>query len=840
MVGGEEQTVEVHAYYSSSHTFLVTPVQESGPPQYTEVEATQLKQAPSAKFYPLLVELMRRGDQTATATTALLHDENVTKIVEKGTKFMEIKSEKLLSEETAQKSKEKVDKLASTVTENLPKQEDMKEVYEMLKDEELTVLLKKGKERLKELMATDVSKATTDALRKTGIVIADGDDEVSSFREAITKSRNTALSALEELLKDADVDPNDLQYLRGKLETNFTTMFDNMSAAAKTDRNLNTIFETISGRTSAWQEATGRLMSTKSGSLFMEGASRLKARAGEIFSKGQLDWAGDIGSKLTKAFTEGDAAVARLKSIEMGDAVRSRLVDAIEVRSGSQGGLDGIIAGALTTITTSGKESGDKMQGMLTKLQTDAPGARKDAHETLISVLSNRSEYQDIALIRVENVLCNLDKHLGEEMAPEEIAAIASGEGGTAALFQPIAKRASKEISKHLDQAETTMTDPGILAALQHVRRIISGELTMSGLMDEAVTILNDDNILAAGENFVKSGEIALDALEGISSNKIAGDVMEIAEKAGITKESVMSQLEALNVNEILDTAGSAVTDEKARRELVSSATDTALDFVLRILPSMPVPPFDGVKDGLLYNLSNLSLKGFKVKKEDIMAEIAGMRATKHTKPEVPPAPTWSGADGTLVRALSGGPELFHSAESSFEVDMTEVDSGRVIKATELLIIDVQNISAVLDHVEWSFEQTYMPYLKGSGKADVKLSGGSIRLQFELRKMKKKDEATGEMIWEPVLCLHTRSCTIEQVDLVLQGESRLTWIFNKLAALFKNALRDYVVKTIIGILTSKSGYILAQLNENLAPYWSLILRTTGLNMVSAAVTNVKS
>jgi hypothetical protein len=107
------------------------------------------------------------------------------------------------------------------------------------------------------------------------------------------------------------------------------------------------------------------------------------------------------------------------------------------------------------------------------------------------------------------------------------------------------------------------------------------------------------------------------------------GDVLEIAEKAGITKEAMMSQLEALNVNQILDTAGNAVTDEKARLELVSSATDTALDFILRILPSMPVPPFDGVKDGLLYNLSNLSLKGFKVKKEDIMAEIAGMPATE-------------------------------------------------------------------------------------------------------------------------------------------------------------------------------------------------------------------
>lgn len=848
MIGGEEQAVEVHAYYSSSHSFLVTPVQaeddatpaggtgsttdatKKTPLQFTQVDTDRLNPAPSAKFYPLLVQLMKRGDQTVTATTALLHDEKVTEIVEKGTKFMESKSG-----EATLKSKENVDKIASTVTSNLPKEEDMKEVYNMLKDEELTVLLKKGQERLKELMATDVSKATKETLKKSGIVIADGDE--SSFSEAIAKSRDSALSSLEALLKDAEVNPNDLHDMRDKLEKEFTTMFDSMSQAAKSDRTLSTIFDTISGKTSEWQEATGRLMSTKSGSLFMEGATRLQARAQEIFSKGQLDWAGEVGSKLTKSFTEGDAAVARLKSIEMGDAVRGRLVDAIEVRSGSHGGLDGIIAGALTTITSRGETSGDKMQTMLTKLQTNASGKTTDARETLISVLSNHSEYQDIALIRVEKVLCNLDKHLGEQMTPAEIAALASGEGGTAALFDPIAKRASKEISKYLDQAETTVKDPAMQTALGHVRRIISGELSMAGLMDEAVTILNDDKIVAAGENLVKTGEIALDAIEGISGNKIAGDVMEIAEKAGITKESVMSQLESLNVNDILDTAGNAVTDEKARKELVSSATDTALDFVLRVLPSMPVPPFDGVKDGLLYKLSNLSMKGFKMKKEDIMVEIAGMRATKEKEkqPNDPQAPAWAAIDNAAPVRAPPGQKLSHSIDASFEVEMNAQDSERVVKATELLIIDVQGISALLDDVEWSFEQTYMPYLKGEGKADVKMSDGSIRLQFELRKRKKILEESGETIWEPVLCLHDRSCAIEGVDLVLQGEGRVTWLFNKMAALFKNVLRDYVVKTIINILTNKSGFILEQLNTNLAPYWGVILRTTGLSMVSISL-----
>lgn len=353
-------------------------------------------------------------------------------------------------------------------------------------------------------------------------------------------------------MKDIVVDTADLEEIRGSLEENFTAAFDSLSQAAKSDRALSGIFDTISGKTFEWQEATGRLMSTKSASLFMEGASRLQARAANLFSKYELEWVGGIGSKFMKSFTEGDAATARLKSLELGDAVRHRLVSAIEVRSESHGGLDGIIAAALTTLSQGGESSGDEMQKMLENLQETASSATKDAHETLISVLSQRSQYQDLALLRIERVLCDLESHLGDDLSPEDIASLARGEGGTSALFEPIAKRAAKEISKQLDVAEESVTDPTILGGLQKVRKIISGELTVAGLLDEVVNILNDDSVVAAGESFMKHGESVLDAIEGVSGNAVVDDVMGIAEKAGITKDSVMSQMEALNMDDLL------------------------------------------------------------------------------------------------------------------------------------------------------------------------------------------------------------------------------------------------------------------------------------------------
>lgn len=709
----------------------------------------------------------------------------------------------------------------------------MKQVLQLVKDEELTTLLETCRERLQQLVHGDLSEATQKALEKTGIRIESVDSVPSTFAESMEVSRKAALRAVNQLLEQSQIDPSELDKVRADVTQRFAEAFDGLSAAAKSDRSLNAVFESIAEKTGEWQQLTGRLMQTRSASLFLEGATRLQARAAEILQQNQIQWAGEVGSMLTKSFTEGDAALARLKTVEFGDAVKNRLVEAIEIRSESLGGLDGIIAGALTTVkskaTGAGYDySGDQMRDLLTGLQKKASTVTTDAHETLISLLSSQSTYRDMALLRIESVMCMLERQFGEDsLSPEDIASIASGDGGTAKLFEPIAKRAMVEIENQLDLAESKVTDDTAIEVLKRVRKIMSGELTLTNVMDEVVSVLNDDRVVKAGEHLIQQSEHVLDVIEGASGNQAVSDAIKMAEKAGITKDTVMREIEKLDVNDLIDTAGSAVTDERARRKLLSKATDTALDFVLKILPSMPVPPFEGVKDGLLYHISNLSMQGFKVRKEDIQIELAGMRATRR-------------ASSVRIKSVPSEDSLnasFHSTGSGSAMDVEEVHS--TVKATELLIIDIRNISAVLDGAAWSFEQTYMPYLKGKGNADVSLSGGDIRLQFELRKRRKEREgengraqSDSPTVWEPVLCLHDRTCSIADVGLTLQGEGRLTWILNKLASIFKGPLRDYVVRTIVSVLSSRSGWILERLNILLAPYWDLILRTAGLSLVS--------
>lgn len=242
---------------------------------------------------------------------------------------------------------------------------------------------------------------------------------------------------------------------------------------------------------------------------------------------------------------------------------------------------------------------------------------------------------------------------------------------------------------------------------------------------------------------------------------------------------------------------------------------DTALDFLLRVLPAMPVPPMDGVKDGIIYQLSDLSLQGLKIKKEFIQVEIAGISANKEA--------------GKLLGTSNLNHDADMNGEPSNKSDAEEPVTSSMI-ARELLIIDVQNIFALLENVKWSVEQTYFPRLESAGTAFVELQNSSIRLVFELRKKLKSDKKGDKEEWEPVLCLNKRLCNIADIDLKLSGSS-LSWVLNLGASIFKTTLRAYVMQTVLNALESNSGFLLQQLNGALKQYWGIIMRTAELNMV---------
>lgn len=815
-VTGDENTkskcVLVHRYSAYDDMYAVSPVKQNGndtlwtsgniaggSPSHSEkkthetklekkllmVKSSDLEPAKCAKFYPLIDELVRRGDEAALLSDGFLNlnVDRVMNDIESSVENIEIG--KTLSAEN-------VCTVPGSLQQMVPTAKEVTDIYSMLKDEEITVLLEKGKDRLNQLISTEIPEATEAALRVAGIEVEQGN------AKAMEQVRHQAFEALDALI--SEYANSDMKAMHESVVKRFTDSFDSLAEAAASDHTLSSIFEAISEKTVVWQSATGRLLETKGIDLFMEGSQRLQARAAEIFSMQQTSLMSEGG--LARAFTEGDVAVARLKSIELGEAVRARLFDAIEARSESQGGLDGIIAGALAALGKEevGEDNRAKLHETIQSLQNSASATTKSARETLISLISDRSIYQDIVLLKVESILVDLDAHFGEHLSAEDLASLVRGSKGSSALFEPIAQKAASEIGKQLDSIEESLSDPTALSILSRVRRIISGDLTLDGLVSEVASVLNDEQVVMAGASIIKQGEMVLDAIEsGNSGNKTMDGVMTAVEKAGITKETVIDHVGNMDMNSLLTSAESAVSDEKARQQLLSHATDSALDFVLRILPSMPVPDFDGVRDGLLYHLSNLSMEGFKVKKEDIHVEIAGIKTSSVTAEE--------GVEGI---------------NSNTQRSSTE--------ATEILCIYVENISAVFENAVWSFEQTYMPYLKGSGMASAKLWGGIIKLQFELRKKRTPSSSEAKEKWEPVLCLHDRKCEIEEFDLLLQGDGKVAWFVNKLSAIFKAPLRDYVVRIILDGLASRSGALLESLNNVLSPCWSLVLQMASLSM----------
>ncbi len=883
------------------------------PKTIVELNANQIDpSSTSAKFYPMLEDLMRRGENAWSSLDAVKqktkeHLDNdtdeviadkflssctitvgdnqdgednkaaVEKAISDASKSsMDVINDKISSAAAA--TPEKIESVkAATEGISLPEADEIRQVYEMLRDEDLTKLLRLGRERLKDLVEVDVPDKTKKALEAMGIEIDDGDGSSASssgqtIREKMSKLQKEALASIEQMLtinvsddgitvqanghnagitfdssKVVDSIPTSpsRQQVHRQTKEQFAKMFDHFSTVATSDPQLLSIYSSISEKTKMWQEMTGRLFQTKTVGMFMEGTQRLRTRAAQLLNlaPGQIQGldSGGVGSDLTRAFTEGDVAMAKLKSMEMGDAIRSRLFKAIELRSESSGGLDAIIAGSLAAISRTGDDYSAKassllgmdgvenkakslaggvdentIQSVINRVQSSATSAMKGTKETLIALLSEENTiYRDAVLLRLEQVFLDLESQLGQELSAEEIAKLANGEGGTMSLFKPVAIKAAKDIEMQLDAVENKMKESKHWNskaddALAKVRQITSGELSMSDILDMAASFLDDDEVVSKSGELILKAESLLDDFEAASGKlgkKIDGTdatagILDAVTKAGLTKETVMKGVEGLDVGKLLDDTQSAMTDERARREMISSAGDTALDFLLKILPSMPVPPFDGVREGLVYHLSNLSMAGFKVQKEDIHIEIAGIRAAT-TKDE----------DGNAA-----------------------LPPTRTVNASELLIIDIKNISATLDDAVWSFEQTYMPYLKGRGKANTKLWDGAIRMKFELRRRiasESEDPVTGEKIteWEPVLCLNDRYCSIGGIELVIQGDGRLTWAANKLASLLKNPLRDYVVSVIINVIKNNSAWLVDTLNQSLSPYWDFILRTANIELV---------
>ena len=260
---------------------------------FLEYPITAMQPATAAKFYPVLETLMRRGEETAAAARQFWQANPATQSVVQKTGQALQKAATAASDAsdattalqqhvtpTVHGAKDKVETWARQAEEAAPAvEQQFRQVLTMVKDEEITTLLEKAKTRLEKLVQTDLSAATRDALAQQGIRIQldlDDDKELQSEETpnegeisvsvSLNKSRQMALQSIQRILQQANLETADLEAVRGELTQNFTNAFDALSTAARSDRHLHQLFDTIAEKTTVWQEASGRLLQTRSAS----------------------------------------------------------------------------------------------------------------------------------------------------------------------------------------------------------------------------------------------------------------------------------------------------------------------------------------------------------------------------------------------------------------------------------------------------------------------------------------------------------------------------------------------------------------------------------------------
>lgn len=177
------------------------------------------------------------------------------------------------------------------------------------------------------------------------------------------------------------------------------------------------------------------------------------------------------------------------------------------------------------------------------------------------------------------------------------------------------------------------------------------------------------------------------------------------------------------------------------------------------------------------YTIANLDMSGFKLKKEDV--EIR-------------------------VNAMSD-------------------DS----KELEVLVLDVQHIGSQFRRLRWKYQQRYFPNLSGDGAADAFVHDGSIRLGFM---MKKKEVLKGGVkVLEPKVVLSSKKVSIAKIELKVD-ECKYAWLYNLLASLFAESIREYITKSLSETLTDNMSVLLGMLNDFASSSWPILARITNIEI----------
>ncbi|KAH8096295.1 hypothetical protein JL720_3658 [Aureococcus anophagefferens] len=252
---------------------------------------------------------------------------------------------------------------------------------------------------------------------------------------------------------------------------------------------------------------------------------------------------------------------------------------------------------------------------------------------------------------------------------------------------------------------------------------------------------------------------------------------------------SLLETLSALNRDERVMHFAQMATDDDGVRDALDAVNDAALGFLLRHLPAMPVPPVDVESDNVDYFLDNLNLSQLRIDENDVTVDVASSDGSRVVRKGVGLRAGGDDADG------GGGARV-------------------ALKAVR--------ISATFPNLTWRFRQKQFPFLEAEGRADVAVADASVALALSAR---RRNSESGDP--EPVVALTRCDVAIDDLELTMD-EHRFSWVFNSLAGLFRDQIRDYVCEALRDLVVDKSRDLLEPINALLGASWAPLRRALDL------------
>jgi hypothetical protein len=261
---------------------------------------------------------------------------------------------------------------------------------------------------------------------------------------------------------------------------------------------------------------------------------------------------------------------------------------------------------------------------------------------------------------------------------------------------------------------------------------------------------LDEESVVKGASDLVKQGEALIEQFQDLKTNKTLERVMELVENEDIER-SLLTKLQNIDADGLLNSAEGALTNVEAREALVSELKDICLDFILRILPAVSIEKLNGHDNGCDWELNDISFSDFHFRKENVHISLGDPR-----KP-----------------------------------------------SEELLRVSAWDISAHFHKMKVFVERKEFPPVKAECIADAKAERMSVTLAFKL--------VPGSADSEWKIAMSNRIVNMEHLELWV-GNTAWASIVNTLSFLFADVLKGYASRKIASHVDEHMDSLVSALN----------------------------